>query len=102
MFDISKIKITPEILLLISEIDEFKGAWLLHGRMAPERLKTLGLAAKIESIGASTRLDGAKLLDTDIIQLMFNSQTHTSKDERDASAYAVALDGIIQSHHSCQ
>jgi Fic family protein len=100
MLGISKIKITPEILLLISEIDEFKGAWQLHGRMAPERLKTLGLAAKIESIGASTRLDGSKLIDTDIVQLLLSSEKYSSKDERDASAYAAALDGIIQNYHA--
>jgi hypothetical protein len=66
MIDLSKITITPEILSLISEIDEFKGSWRLYGRMASERLKTLGLAAKIESIGASTRLDGLRLADTDL------------------------------------
>ncbi len=98
MLDISKITITPEILSLISEIDEFKGAWQLHGRMAPERLKILGLAAKIESIGASTRLDGSKLLDTDIMQLLFNPQTQASKDERDGAAYIRACDGILQKH----
>jgi Fic family protein len=100
MLDISKITITPEILSLISEIDEFKGAWQLHGRMASERLKTLGLAAKIESIGASTRLDGSRLLDTDIMQLLFNSQAHASKDERDGAAYNCAYAGILQKHQA--
>ncbi len=100
MLNLSKIIITPEILSLVSEIDEFKGAWQLHGRMAPERLKTLGLAAKIESIGASTRLDGSKLLDSDIAQLLPNSEKYSSQDERDAFAYAVAYEGLIQKGHT--
>ncbi|MES2607966.1 MAG: Fic family protein [Pseudomonadota bacterium] len=102
MLDLSKIMITPEILSLISEIDEFKGAWQLHGRMASERLKTLGVAAKIESVGASMRLDGAKLADTDVMRLLFNAELHslTIKDQRDGFSYARAYDGILQKHHA--
>ena len=100
MLELSKITITPEILSLISEIDEFKGAWQLHGRMAPERLKILGVAAEIESVGASTRLDGSKLLDSDIMHLLSNTEAHslTSKDARDAAAYVHAYDKIIQQY----
>jgi hypothetical protein len=35
----SSIQITPELLAMISEIDEFKGAWRSLGTLAPERLK---------------------------------------------------------------
>ncbi len=35
------IQITPEILALISEIDEFKGAWRVLGILAPERFRAL-------------------------------------------------------------
>jgi hypothetical protein len=35
------IRITPELLALIAEIDEFKGAWRAMGTLAPERLKAL-------------------------------------------------------------
>ena len=37
----SSIQITPELLALIAEIDEFKGAWRSLGTLAPERLKAL-------------------------------------------------------------
>ena len=33
--------ITPEILRLIAEIDEFKGAWAAIGRISPDRLTAL-------------------------------------------------------------
>ena len=32
---------TPEIIKLIGEIDEFKGAWRALGSLAPDRLKAL-------------------------------------------------------------
>lgn len=59
--DISTLRITQEILSLIAEIDEFKGAWRALGRIAPERLSNLRSVATIESIGSSTRIEGARL-----------------------------------------
>jgi hypothetical protein len=35
------LQITPEILNLIAGLDEFKGAWLALGTLAPERLSAL-------------------------------------------------------------
>jgi len=57
------IQITPELLGLIAEIDEFKGVWRALGTLAPERLNALRRVAPIESIGASTRIEGSKLSD---------------------------------------
>ncbi len=59
----STLHITPEILSLIAEIDEFNGAWRAIGRIAPERLSSLRPVATIESIGSSTRIEGASLSD---------------------------------------
>jgi len=41
--------ITPTILRLIAEIDEFKGAWKAIGRISPERLTALRRIAKIRT-----------------------------------------------------
>jgi hypothetical protein len=41
MIKTATIHITPELLALISEVDEFKGAWRALGTLAPERLKAL-------------------------------------------------------------
>lgn len=61
--DINTLKITPEILNLIAEIDEFKGSWKALGMLAPERLAALIKVTTIESIGCSTRIEGARLSD---------------------------------------
>ena len=49
MIKTDTIQITPELLALLSEIDEFKGAWRALGTLAPDRLKALRrLATKVE------------------------------------------------------
>jgi hypothetical protein len=42
-------QITPEILGLIAEIDEFKSTWRALGTIAPERLLALRGVATIQS-----------------------------------------------------
>jgi len=59
------LEITPETLVLVGRIDEFKGAWRALGALAPERLSALRRVAAIESIGSSTRIEGSKLSDRD-------------------------------------
>ena len=41
MIQTSTVQITPEILVLIASIDEFKGAWRALGTLAPGRLSAL-------------------------------------------------------------
>ena len=56
MLKTDTIQITSELLMLIAEIDEFKGAWRARGTLSPERMRTLRRVATIESIGSSTRI----------------------------------------------
>ena len=57
---------------MIARIDEFKGAWWALGMLAPQRLSALRRVAAIESIGASTRIEGSKLTDRDVERLLSN------------------------------
>jgi len=54
MIKTDSLQITQDILNLIAEIDEFKGAWRALGTLAPERLSALQRVATIESIGSSS------------------------------------------------
>ena len=56
MLNTQNIFISSDILNLIAQIDEFKGAWRALGTLAPERLFALRRVATIESIGSSTRI----------------------------------------------
>ncbi len=103
MFNLTaKITITPEMLLLISEIDEFKGAWQLLGRLTPERLQALRNVATIESIGSSTRIEGAKLSDRDIEKLLSNTKAYSfvSRDEQEVAGYAYVCQEVYQGYES--
>jgi hypothetical protein len=77
--------ITHEILTLITEIDEFKGAWRALGTLAPERLSALRRVATIESIGSSTRIEGSALSDRDVERLLSNLEIRSfaTRDEQD-------------------
>jgi Fic family protein len=66
MFSTDSLRITPEVLGHIARIDEFKGAWRALGTLAPERLTALRRVATIESIGSSTRIEGARLTDREV------------------------------------
>lgn len=92
------ILITPEILALIAEIDEFKGAWRALGTLAPERLSALRRVATIESIGSSTRIEGSKLSDRDVAQLLANLEVKSfaTRDEQEVAGYAEAMDLIFR------
>jgi Fic family protein len=76
MLKIDNLQVTQDILKLIAQIDEFKGAWRALGTLAPERLSALRRVATIESIGSSTRIEGSKLSNRDIERLLSNLQTH--------------------------
>ncbi len=93
------INITPEILALIAEIDEFKGAWKALGTLAPERLSALRRVATIESIGSSTRIEGSKLSDSDVDKLLSNLdiQQFETRDEQEVAGYAETIETVFAS-----
>jgi Fic family protein len=96
----SSLRITPEVLSLVAEVDEFKGMWRAIGRIAPERLSGLRRVATIESIGSSTRIEGAKLSDLDVERLLTNLQigSFATRDEQEVAGYAEVMETIF-SHY---
>jgi Fic family protein len=100
MVNIKSIIITPEILSLVSEIDEFKGAWKALGQLAPEQLSGLKHVATIESIGSSTRIEGAKLSDLEVERLLCNLaiKQFGSRDEQEVAGYADVMNLIFESY----
>lgn len=99
MIRTATIQITPEFLTLISELDEFKGAWRAFGTLAPERLNALRHVATIESIGSSTRIEGSKLSDREVERLLSNLQIQTfaTRDEQEVAGYAKVMETVFHS-----
>ena len=99
MLKIDTLQITPEVLSLIARIDEFKGAWRALGTLAPDRLSALRRVATIESIGSSTRIEGSKLSDREVEQLLSNLEikSFATRDEQEVAGYAELMDLVFSS-----
>ncbi|TZG32537.1 Fic family protein [Agrobacterium sp. B1(2019)] len=102
MLKTTTVQITPEILSLIAEIDEFKGAWRAIGRIAPERLSSLRRVATIESVGSSTRIEGARLTDREVEKLLANIRlgSFTTRDEQEVAGYAEVMETIFSAYEA--
>lgn len=99
MIQATALQITPEILGLIAEIDEFKGSWRALGILAPERLSALRHVATIESVGSSTRIEGSKLTDREIERLLANLEVKAfaTRDEQEVAGYAKTMELVFRS-----
>jgi Fic family protein len=92
-------KMTPRIVKLIAEIDEFKGYWrAVHG-LSPRALSSMRTLATIESIGSSTRIEGAKLRNREVAALLegLEIRSFQSRDEQEVAGYAKAMQLIHES-----
>jgi len=99
MFDAASIKITPEVLNLIAGIDEFKGRWEAMGRLAPDTMSRLRKVATIESVGSSTRIEGARLTDAQVEALLAGLEpgSFRTRDEEEVAGYAEAMNTVFDS-----
>src|SRR5712692_3750887 len=88
-----------EMLDIIAELDEFKGAWRALSTLAPERLSALRRVATIESIGSSTRIEGSKLSDQDVEKMLSNVEVRSfeTRDEQEVAGYAGVMQTIFAS-----
>lgn len=89
----------PDLVKLIAEIDEFKGKWEALKTLSPDRLSALRKVATIESIGSSTRIEGAKLSDAEVEDLLSQAlsiKSFKTRDEQEIVGYAEAMDLVFE------
>ncbi len=89
--------ITPEMLRLIAELDEFKGQWRMIRSLSPEKLTALRRIATVESVGSSTRIEGSKLTDREVEDLLgrLNVTEFTTRDEQEVAGYGYVMDQVF-------
>jgi len=94
--DLDSLVITPETLMMVAELDEFNGAWKQLAADEHQRLGDMRKAATIESIGASTRIEGSKMTDGDVSALLENMDGASlkSRDEQEVAGYAAVIKTI--------
>lgn len=90
---------TQRLISIIGRIDVFKGTWAATEVKENVYLKELRRIATIESIGSSTRIEGAVLSDQEVKELLDNIKITklTSRDEQEVIGYYEALEIIYDS-----
>lgn len=93
-------KITSQMLTIIAEIDEFKGEWKALGKISPDVLNSLKKVATIESIGSSNRIEGNKLSDKQVEELLsrINKKSFASRDEEEVAGYSDIMNLIFDDY----
>ena len=90
------------ILKSISFIDSFTGKWNIVESKENTFLKELRKIATIESIGSSTRIEGAQLTNEEIKRLLEHVKITElkSRDEQEAVGYYDVLEIIYENHEN--
>jgi len=93
---------TQKIIRKIGFIDSFKGKWESLSREENTYLKELRKIATIQSIGSSTRIEGATLSNEEVATLIENLSVHKleTRDEQEAIGYYETLEWVLENHQS--
>ncbi len=88
------------VLQLIGYIDGFKGKWDVAEKQENRYLKELRKIATIESIGSSTRIEGATLTDQEVKELLKDVKITKLKtrDEQEVIGYYEVLELIYDNY----
>lgn len=90
------------LLQLIAHIDGFRGKWEIAENQENRYLKELRKIATIESIGSSTRIEGASMTDEEVKNLLNDIKITKLKtrDEQEVIGYYEVLELIFESYSS--
>lgn len=93
-------EIYHKIMHKLSTIDTFKGSWNAVEHKESRYLKELRKIATIESIGSSTRIEGATLTDEEVEKLLKSVKINKleSRDEQEVIGYYEALQVILDNY----
>src|SRR5690554_598261 len=85
---------------LLGTIDTFKGSWNALEQTKSGYLKELRKIATIESIGSSTRIEGATLTDKEVEKLLKSVKINKleKRDEQEVVGYYEALEIILENY----
>ncbi len=89
---------TQAVIKKIGFIDSFKGKWASIQKEESKYLKELKKLATIQSIGSSTRIEGATLTNEEIATLIENLKINKleTRDEQEAIGYYEVLEVILE------
>jgi len=82
----------------IAQIDEYKGRWSAGIQLHPQVLGQLRRSVLVTSTGASTRIEGARLSDTDIEKMLrgLSIQHFSDRDKQEVQGYYELLANVFE------
>ena len=85
------------VMQLIAAIDEYRGKWNVVEKRENRYLKELRRIATIESIGSSTRIEGATMTDDEVQQLLKDVKItkFKTRDEQEVIGYYEVLELVF-------
>lgn len=94
--------ISADILKIIASIDELKGRWSAGANLHPQILGRLKRSVLVTSTGASTRIEGSKLSDSQVEGLMKGIliQKFADRDSQEVKGYFELLKNVFDSWQS--
>jgi len=85
-----KLPLNTEILTSVSKLDQFRGSWSVRPPASKDRLQRFAEAARVQSIGASSRLAGIHVTDAEVASLI-GGEAIPHRDAGEIVGYAAAL-----------
>ena len=92
--------ITPEVVSALGNVREHRGKQELYKSLQPAVLDRLCEVAKIQSTGASNRIENISTSEVRLRELMERKVEPKNRDEREIAGYRYVLDMIHESHDS--
>lgn len=88
----------PEVMAALGNVREHRGRQSLYIATKPDVLESLCEVAKVQSTGASNRIENISTTDERLCQLMEQKVEPRNRDEREIAGYRYVLDLIHGSH----
>lgn len=95
---LESIAIPSDIVSFLVQIHEFKGKQSSFNNQQPDILQKLVEVAKVQSTGASNRIEGIRTTDQRLQELKSEYVAPVNRDEEEILGYRTVLDTIHESH----
>ena len=89
---------TPKVVAALGAVREHKGRQRLYAQAQPVALSMLCDVAKIQSTGASNRIENISTTDKRLRELVTGNSQPRNRDEREIAGYRYVLDMVHSAH----
>lgn len=98
------IELDWKLVNILSELDRFDASWSSIEKREEKSLKQLKKISTVRSVGASTRIEGSKMSDAEVDQLLkdLTIDKLTNRDKQEVAGYFEVMDFISETYSDIQ